>query len=936
MKNKDKKSILLTGDFFKTTYSGRFNNQIAMNILSNNTYNLYIKNEDENDNSDILNNINEMPPFVNYNIYSIYNIYSAPFYKDSYSIILGLWMYNTIPENWKEPLKNIDRMWVPSEYSKNCMSNFIPSKRISVIPPGIDGNIFNNTGESYKIPSSKKVKFLFTGDISWYSGFDLLFKAYTEEFSPEEDVTLVILKHHMLQENYFIKTDFVQDKYTNMNLQKIFTYQSLPDTPEIVYLQDYLNIDQLAGLYRASSCLVYTFRTESLLLPVLESMFSGTPVITTKFGPATEVCNDSNCYILEPRLIKGTNQALNNQNMMTEPVFAEVDIMDLRKTMRNIYNNYTQAQEKAKTAYAEVRKKYSIDNTIKFILKELKSIPKTPIIKQLNHSILFEGFNALEENKFDRAEEIFNNVLEYSPNDSSANLGVGSVYLNAGQYDKALYHLAISIKTNPSRIESYSLMAFTLFALNETELAYLFFKKLAELTPNDPLFAERAEAVNKLINPDLPKSKYDYLRELVEENKSPTVSLCIITRDEESHLEDCLESAKDFFNEIILIDTGSKDNTLKIAREHNAQIHNFKWTGSFSDARNQFFKYAKSDWIFYMDADEYMDEKTGELLKKIISCPEKNEELIKCYDFRIYNYLVENDKNSVTVSYSPRLFPNKPQLKFTGNICEKLICEDKKYRMEKVPVNDSVIFHYGYIYKSKEKHIKRKQYIKTLEKLIQSDPENCCYMGLLGILNYSEGNVEKAIEILKSTIKLLNESKNNDNYTIYIYLALAAILNNEELYKESIELFQNASKEMQNIPDYSLDVGRSYLLSDNDDKALELLNNSVSMHYKNIGPGYYTNLIFLFKAFVLIGEIHIRKEELTKAEKYLNYALKAEPNTHNLRLILARINIKLNKYRQAEAHYIDLILKNQFQDVARKELEIIRKEVSSAFMRGLI
>ena len=81
----------------------------------------------------------------------------------------------------------------------------------------------------------------------------------------------------------------------------------------------------------------------------------------------------------------------------------------------------------------------------------------------------------------------------------------------------------------------------------------------------------------------------------------PTISACMIVKDEEKMLPRCLESIKDVVNEIILVDTGSKDNTIEIAKRYGAKVFHHPWEDHFSKHRNQSIKHANSDWIFIID-----------------------------------------------------------------------------------------------------------------------------------------------------------------------------------------------------------------------------------------------------------------------------------------------------------------------------------------------
>src|SRR3989344_6657474 len=95
------------------------------------------------------------------------------------------------------------------------------------------------------------------------------------------------------------------------------------------------------------------------------------------------------------------------------------------------------------------------------------------------------------------------------------------------------------------------------------------------------------------------------------------ISLCMITKNEETYLENCLNSVKDIVDEIIIVDTGSTDKTKEIGKEFNAKIFDFKWTDDFCAARIESLKHATKDWILVLDADEVIEPKDAEKIRKI-------------------------------------------------------------------------------------------------------------------------------------------------------------------------------------------------------------------------------------------------------------------------------------------------------------------------------
>lgn len=86
------------------------------------------------------------------------------------------------------------------------------------------------------------------------------------------------------------------------------------------------------------------------------------------------------------------------------------------------------------------------------------------------------------------------------------------------------------------------------------------------------------------------------------------ISLCMIVRDEEAVLGRCLDSIADLVEEIVLVDTGSRDRTKEIARAYGAEVYDFTWIDDFSAARNFAFSKATKEYLFWMDADDILPE----------------------------------------------------------------------------------------------------------------------------------------------------------------------------------------------------------------------------------------------------------------------------------------------------------------------------------------
>jgi glycosyltransferase involved in cell wall biosynthesis len=96
----------------------------------------------------------------------------------------------------------------------------------------------------------------------------------------------------------------------------------------------------------------------------------------------------------------------------------------------------------------------------------------------------------------------------------------------------------------------------------------------------------------------------------------------MIVRDEEATLARCLESAKPYVDEICVVDTGSVDRTVEIARSFGAKVRSVPWNDSFAEARNHSLDMATGNWVLVLDGDEALRAESGPLLRRIASTPD--------------------------------------------------------------------------------------------------------------------------------------------------------------------------------------------------------------------------------------------------------------------------------------------------------------------------
>lgn len=96
-----------------------------------------------------------------------------------------------------------------------------------------------------------------------------------------------------------------------------------------------------------------------------------------------------------------------------------------------------------------------------------------------------------------------------------------------------------------------------------------------------------------------------------------TLSTCLIIKDEENKLEKCLKSIQSFSDEIIVVDTGSTDSSMEIAKQYTDRIYQVPWQNDFSIARDESYRHATMDYLLWFDADNYIDENNAEKMIRL-------------------------------------------------------------------------------------------------------------------------------------------------------------------------------------------------------------------------------------------------------------------------------------------------------------------------------
>ena len=315
------------------------------------------------------------------------------------------------------------------------------------------------------------------------------------------------------------------------------------------------------------------------------------------------------------------------------------------------------------------------------------------------------------------------------------------------------------------------------------------------------------------------------------------LSIAMIVKNEEKNIERCLQALKlldgNINCEIIIVDTGSTDNTINIAKKYTEKVYEHEWTDNFAQMRNLSIEHCKGDWILIVDADEVLENP-----KELIEFFEEKYKLHNSAIVRLNNYTSED---MYVIGGLIRLFKNDDDFYYTGRVHEQPI-------YKKPTCNTNIIFnHYGYC--RNDYDLMQYKYDRNIKLLLKDLVEGKDEIYTLFQLcqTYSMGNKKnEALKAIDKAYKIIDTKKNlrNDINYLYIYRQLAIELFTMCNYERTIEVCEQAILLSNIYIDFYYLLARSHKFLKNYHEAEKYFSEYFKLYEKN-KQGYrdYTTVI---------------------------------------------------------------------------------------------
>ncbi|WP_438435486.1 tetratricopeptide repeat-containing glycosyltransferase family 2 protein [Gorillibacterium sp. sgz500922] len=344
---------------------------------------------------------------------------------------------------------------------------------------------------------------------------------------------------------------------------------------------------------------------------------------------------------------------------------------------------------------------------------------------------------------------------------------------------------------------------------------------------------------------------------------NPFLSLCMILKNEESVIARCLDSVAGIVDEIVIVDTGSEDRTIEIARNYTDSIYSFEWINDFAAARNYASAQAHGEWILIMDADEFVDrENLQDVIQAIRQAPEEDDS----YSVKIFNF-VGTYGEQVFQHSNIRIYRNHRGIRFERSIHEQLVAEDHELGYQDCGL---ILYHSGYLNKTVDEKKKGERNAPLVKKELEVSRHKGFDYFNLGNEYFSANKIEEALDAFKQAYT----HKKAFEYS-WIGICVIQMINcliRLERYQDALDIIRDGEKIWTRTADFPCLKANVYLLQDRYEDAEEVLKQL--LFYKDLYNQPILNVEFTMSyPHKLLGILYAKKKDYANSAKSFINAL---------------------------------------------------------------
>lgn len=469
-----------------------------------------------------------------------------------------------------------------------------------------------------------------------------------------------------------------------------------------------------------------------------------------------------------------------------------------------------------------------------------------------------------------------------------------------GRIDEALARLTEALPRWPRAAHLVNLMAACLTEKGCYRDAERLFDHLLALDPDYPHAADGRAQVRAHRARSRPAAKpvraaIDRALAAAARRARPTLAMCMIARDEAEFVGEAIASVAGLADEVIVVDTGSTDDTVAVARAAGARVESFPWIGDFSAARNASLEHASAEWILVLDADERLSPASRSSVRAVM------EEFRDDADPRVVCVRIRNltrDKRFIGDGFSGRLFQNRPDMRFEGRVHEEVargrpdVATD--YRL------DIVFDHFGADPEVMREKAKDARNIALLEARLAEDPEHLMTWFYLASQHWIGERRAEAVDAFERVVELFERDPSRYGLGVrqvpvpYSYVGLVRGHLDAGRVERALDHGARGLERFPDNPDLAFHTGLAWLTRGDVDTARSLLAQAAATEVKGYGLiGMHDRTIGAWKAPKLVADIDFERGDAAAAHAGYRRVIDALPEGHADRVVVAARLIEL-------------------------------------------
>lgn len=295
------------------------------------------------------------------------------------------------------------------------------------------------------------------------------------------------------------------------------------------------------------------------------------------------------------------------------------------------------------------------------------------------------------------------------------------------------------------------------------------------------------------------------------------ISQCMIVKNEEENIRRALSWGKDIVCEQIVVDTGSTDKTVEIAKEMGATVFRVPWKNDFASAKNYALQKAYGDWILFLDADEYFEQEDAKKIPKYLNAidkmkPAKGKEKGAAAQCTLVN--VDLKGNIISVIKQIRIFRNRKYIRYEGKIHENIVDTRNKGLVLVDLTRELTIYHTGYDKEVFQRKKKLDRNVEMIQQVLDENPENANYQLYMAETLSAKGHTTEAMEYVERALKNYDGSLETERMLLAHQMRMfqSININKVKLYEKQqiIKMYEEAVGFKDDYPDFDVAMGFWY------------------------------------------------------------------------------------------------------------------------------